>query len=225
LHDAIENSFLASLEMTRFKGFLQDHHYISNQYIFVAQLINLILKWYCSKTKKQHFVSVYFERLENYCRKFYALNIKIFNWNSVNSVQKYNQKPDLKIWLKNPLSILAENAGGGILLEGARIIELIPSGKQPSSEYDSVFDASWHVILPGLINLHHHFYQTLTRVYPQALNKELFPWLKTLYPLWAGITPEALRMATRLVLAELMLSGCTTASDQHYVFTAGLENA
>ena len=211
--------------MTRFKGFLQDHHYISNQYIFVAQLINLILKWYCSKTKKQHLVSVYFERLENYCRKFYALNIKIFNWNSVNSVQKYNQKPDLKIWLKNPLSILAENAGGGILLEGARIIELIPSGKQPSSEYDSVFDASCHVILPGLINLHHHFYQTLTRVYPQALNKELFPWLKTLYPLWAGITPEALRMATRLALAELLLSGCTTASDQHYVFPAGLENA
>ncbi|HIA34400.1 MAG TPA: 8-oxoguanine deaminase, partial [Candidatus Lambdaproteobacteria bacterium] len=62
-------------------------------------------------------------------------------------------------------------------------------------------------------------------VYPQALNKELFPWLKTLYPLWAGITPEALRMATRLALAELLLSGCTTASDQHYVFPAGLENA
>ena len=100
LHDAIENSFLASLEMTRFKVFLQDHHYISNQYIFVAQLINLILKWYCSKTKKQHLVLVYFEILENYCRKFCALNIKISNWNSVNSVQKYNQKPDLKIWLK-----------------------------------------------------------------------------------------------------------------------------
>ena len=176
--------------MTRFKVFLQDHHYISNQYIFVAQLINLILKWYCSKTKKQHLVLVYFEILENYCRKFYALNIKIFNWNSVNSVQKYNQKPDLKIWLKNPLSILAENAGSCILLEGARIIELIPSGKHPSSEYDFVFDASCHVILPGLINLHHHFYQTLTRVYPQALNKKLFPWLKTLYPLWGRIIPE-----------------------------------
>ena len=119
-------------------------------------------------------VLVYFERLENYCRKFYALNIKIFNWNSVNSVQKYNQKPDLKIWLKNPLSILAENARACILLEGARIIELIPSGKHPSSEYDFVFDASCHVILPGLINLHHHFYQTLTRVYPQTIDKELF---------------------------------------------------
>ena len=77
----------------------------------------------------------------------------------------------MKIWLKNPLSILAENAEGGILLEGAHIIELIPSGKQPTSVYDSVFDASCDIILPGLINLHHHFYQTLTRVYPQALYK------------------------------------------------------
>ncbi|MBC8259635.1 MAG: 8-oxoguanine deaminase [SAR324 cluster bacterium] len=131
----------------------------------------------------------------------------------------------MKIWLKNPLSILAENAGGGILVEGNCIIELVPSGRQPSAEYDSVVDASQHVVLPGLINLHHHFYQTLTRVYPQALNKELFPWLKTLYPLWAGLTPEALRVGTRLALAELLLSGCTTASDHHYVFPSGLENA
>ena len=131
----------------------------------------------------------------------------------------------MKTWLKNPLCILAENAGGGILLEGACIIELVPAGKQPSSEYDSVFDAGRHVIIPGLINLHHHFYQTLTRVYPQALNKELFPWLKTLYPIWAGLTPEALRISTRLALTELLLSGCTTASDQHYVFPEGLENA
>ena len=131
----------------------------------------------------------------------------------------------MKTWLKNPLCILAENAGGGILLEGACIIELVPAGKQPSSEYDTVFDAGAHVIIPGLINLHHHFYQTLTRVYPQALNKELFPWLKTLYPIWAGLTPEALRISTRLALAELLLSGCTTASDQHYVFPEGLENA
>jgi len=131
----------------------------------------------------------------------------------------------MKTWLKNPLCILAENAGGGILLEGACIIELVPAGKQPSSEYDTVFDAGAHVIIPGLINLHHHFYQTLTRVYPQALNKKLFPWLKTLYPIWAGLTPEALRISTRLALAELLLSGCTTASDQHYVFPEGLENA
>ena len=131
----------------------------------------------------------------------------------------------MKLWLKNPLSILADNAGGGILLEGTRIVEVVPSGKQPSSPYDSVFDASRHVILPGLINLHHHFYQTLTRVFAKALNKELFPWLKTLYPIWARLTPGAMRISTRLALTELLLSGCTTASDHHYVFPGGLENA
>jgi len=131
----------------------------------------------------------------------------------------------MKLWLKNPLSILADNAGGGILLEGTRIVEVVPSGKQPSSPYDSVFDASRHVILPGLINLHHHFYQTLTRVFSNALNKELFPWLKTLYPIWARLTPEAMRISTRLALTELLLSGCATASDHHYIFPGGLENA
>ena len=95
---------------------------------------------------------------------------------------------------------------------------MVPSGANPSLTYDSVFDASSHVVLPGLINLHHHFYQTLTRVYPDALNKELFPWLKKLYPIWAKLNPEALRLGTRLALAELLLSGCTTTSDHHYVF-------
>ncbi|HIA57355.1 MAG TPA: 8-oxoguanine deaminase, partial [Candidatus Lambdaproteobacteria bacterium] len=88
----------------------------------------------------------------------------------------------MKLWLKNPLSILAEKSGGGLVLDGTRIVELVPPGKTPETAFDSVFDAGQHVILPGLINLHHHFYQTLTRVYPQALHKELFPWLKTLYP-------------------------------------------
>ena len=131
----------------------------------------------------------------------------------------------MKLWLKNPLSILAEKSGGGLVLDGTRIVELVPSGKTPETAFDSVFDAGQHVILPGLINLHHHFYQTLTRVYPQALHKELFPWLKTLYPLWAGLTPETMRLGSRLALAELLLSGCTTASDQHYVFPARLEKA
>ena len=131
----------------------------------------------------------------------------------------------MKLWIKNPLSILAENAGGGIVVEGTTIIELVPSGANPSLTYDSVFDASSHVVLPGLINLHHHFYQTLTRVYPDALNKELFPWLKTLYPIWSKLNPEALLLGTRLALAELLLSGCTTTSDHHYVFPPGLEKA
>ena len=110
-------------------------------------------------------------------------------------------------------------------MEDKKIIELIPSGKNPSTSYDSIFDARNHIILPGLINLHHHFYQTLTRVLPEAINKKLFPWLQTLYPIWSGLTPDALRISTRLALAELLLSGCTTTSDHHYIFPSGLENA
>jgi 8-oxoguanine deaminase len=76
-----------------------------------------------------------------------------------------------------------------------------------------------------LINTHHHFYQTLTRAYPEALNKELFPWLKSLYKVWANIQPEMLSVSTELALSELLLSGCTTASDHHYLFPDQLENA
>ena len=131
----------------------------------------------------------------------------------------------MKIWIKNPLGILAKNSNGGLIVEDKKIVELIPSGKNPSSKYDSIFDASNHVIIPGLINLHHHFYQTLTRGLPQAINKKLFAWLKTLYPIWANLSPDSLRLATRLALAELLLSGCTTTSDHHYIFPSGLENA
>ena len=77
---------------------------------------------------------------------------------------------------------------------------------------------------PGLINTHHHFYQTLTRAVPAALDRELFPWLKALYPIWAKMTPEALELAVTVAMAELMLSGCTTTTDHHYVFPNGLEN-
>ena len=131
----------------------------------------------------------------------------------------------MKVWIKNPLDILAENAKGGLVVENSTILELVPAGSQPTSEYDQIFHADEHVVLPGLINLHHHFYQTLTRVFPAALNKELFPWLKTLYPIWAGLNPDAMRLGTRLALSELLLSGCTTASDHHYVFPNGLEHA
>ena len=93
------------------------------------------------------------------------------------------------------------------------------------SQIDEVYDASKSVVLPGLINTHHHFYQTLTRAYPEALNKELFPWLKSLYKVWAHIQPEMLAVSTELALSELLLSGCTTASDHHYLFPNQLENA
>jgi len=88
-----------------------------------------------------------------------------------------------------------------------------------------VFDASRHVVLPGLVNTHHHFFQTLTRCFPAALDKPLFGWLQALYPVWARLTPDALDAAATVALAELLLSGCTTTTDHHYVFPPGLEDA
>ena len=129
----------------------------------------------------------------------------------------------MRLWIKSPLAILADNAAGGIIVDGSRIVELVPAGVTP--RFDQIFDASRHVVIPGLINTHHHFYQTLTRAHPQAINKELFPWLKALYPIWARLNPQAFRLATRLALTELMMSGVTCSSDHHYVFPAGLEDA
>ncbi|MEZ7849765.1 MAG: 8-oxoguanine deaminase [Gammaproteobacteria bacterium] len=129
------------------------------------------------------------------------------------------------IWLKNPLAILANNAQGGLVIEGQKIIELVPLGQQPTHAYGEVMECSDLVILPGLINGHHHFYQTLTRALPQALNKPLFGWLQSLYPVWAGLEPDMLYQATRLALAELLLSGCTSAADHHYLFPEGLTEA
>ncbi len=100
-----------------------------------------------------------------------------------------------------------------------------PLAKHPHSPAHKAFDAREHVVLPGLINTHHHFYQTLTRAWAPVVNQPLFPWLKTLYPVWARLTPEKLALATKVALAELLLSGCTTAADHHYLFPDGLENA
>lgn len=131
-----------------------------------------------------------------------------------------------RLWIKNPLAILCEeNAGGGLVIEQKRIVELVPQGKEPCAPCAQVFDAHEHVVTPGLVNCHHHFYQTLTRALPAALNQELFPWLQSLYPVWAGLTPEMISLSSKLALAELMLSGCTTASDHHYLFPRGLEQA
>ncbi len=130
-----------------------------------------------------------------------------------------------RIWLKNPLAILAENAQGGIVVEGSRIVEKIAAEKRPEN-IDETIDCSALVILPGLINTHHHFYQTLTRAHPVAINKELFDWLKSLYPVWGkAVNRDSFRLATRLALTELLMSGCTTVSDHHYVYPGGLEDA
>ena len=130
-----------------------------------------------------------------------------------------------RLWIQDPLAIFAEGAARGVVIEGHQIAELIATGQKPLQPVDAVFDASDHVVLPGLINTHHHFYQTLTRALAPALGKELFDWLKALYPVWAGLDPELLAVATELALAELLLSGCTTTSDHHYLYPPGLEQA
>jgi 8-oxoguanine deaminase len=129
------------------------------------------------------------------------------------------------LWIKDPLAIFAGDADRGIVLHNGRIVELVPAGRSPATANVRTFDASEHVVLPGLINTHHHFFQTLTRAVPAALDRELFDWLQALYPIWARLTPETLELGMTLAMAELALSGCTMTTDHHYVFPAGLEDA
>ena len=129
------------------------------------------------------------------------------------------------IWIKDPLAILADGAERGLVLRDGRIDALVPAGVTPAIDNLTVFEAGQHVVLPGLINTHHHFYQTLTRAVPAAMDRELFPWLQALYPVWARLTPESLDLGVTVAMAELLLSGCTTTTDHHYVFPAGLEDA
>lgn len=133
-----------------------------------------------------------------------------------------------RLRIKNPRAIFTANsqdASGGIVIEGAIIRELIPAGGEPTMPCDAVFDARELVLLPGLINTHHHFYQTLTRAWAPVVNVPLFPWLKQLYPVWARLDAEALALASKVAMAELLLSGCTTTTDHHYLFPQGMEEA
>jgi cytosine/adenosine deaminase-related metal-dependent hydrolase len=109
---------------------------------------------------------------------------------------------------------------GGLFIRDG-IIEQAGSTNELPDTADEVYDWSGYLVLPGLVNTHHHFYQTLTRAVPAAQNSNLFHWLKTLYPIWARLTPDAVRVSTQLALAELSLSGCTTASDHLYLFPNG----
>lgn len=129
------------------------------------------------------------------------------------------------LWIKDPLAILADDAAGGVVVHDGRIAECVPAGGQPRTAGAAVFDAGAHVVIPGLINTHHHFCQTLTRASPAALDRELFGWLGALYPIWARLTPEALESAVTVAMAELLLSGCTTTTDHHYLFPSGLGRA
>ena len=109
---------------------------------------------------------------------------------------------------------------GSLFIRDGFIEQVGPASELPG-EADEVLDLSGHIVLPGLINTHHHFYQTLTRAVPAAQNANLFNWLVTLYPIWAKIDSQGIFLSTQTALAELALSGCTTASDHLYIYPNG----
>jgi cytosine/adenosine deaminase-related metal-dependent hydrolase len=109
---------------------------------------------------------------------------------------------------------------GGLFIRDGLIEQVGPTRELPTTA-DEVLNLRGHIVLPGLVNTHHHLYQTLTRAVPAAQDANLFHWLKTLYPIWANLTPEAIRISTLTGLAELALSGCTTVSDHLYIYPNG----
>jgi cytosine/adenosine deaminase-related metal-dependent hydrolase len=111
------------------------------------------------------------------------------------------------------------NDGGLFIKDG--FLQRVGLTEELPDTADEILDLDGYIVLPGLINTHHHFYQTLTRVVPKAQDSNLFNWLKTLYPIWARMTPEHIQISTKTALSELALSGCTTASDHLYLFPNG----
>ncbi len=112
---------------------------------------------------------------------------------------------------------------GAVLVRDGFVVQVGTSADLAplADRVDDVVDLQGCVAMPGLINTHHHMYQTLTRALPAAQDAELFGWLQALYPVWGRMTPDMLRTATQVAMAELMLSGCTTSSDHLYLFPNG----
>lgn len=109
---------------------------------------------------------------------------------------------------------------GGLYIEDNLIKQVGPSDALPQHA-DEILDMTGKVVIPGLVNTHHHMYQSLTRVVPAAQDGELFNWLTNLYPIWARLTPEMISVSTQTAMAELILSGCTTSSDHLYIYPNG----
>jgi 8-oxoguanine deaminase len=118
----------------------------------------------------------------------------------------------------------SELRDASVYIEGNRISYVGSAQGLPSAalEADEVIDARRHLVMPGMVNTHHHMYQSLTRAIPAVQNAELFGWLRGLYPLWAGLTPEMVRVSTQIAMAELLMSGCTTSSDHLYIYPNGV---
>ena len=112
-----------------------------------------------------------------------------------------------------------------IFIRDGFIEQVLPAGSDTRAlqdQADEVIDARRHVVIPGLVNTHHHMVQCLTRAIPGVQNAELFSWLKGLYPIWAGLTPEMVKVSNQVAMGELLLSGCTTSSDHLYIYPNGV---
>ena len=119
---------------------------------------------------------------------------------------------------------LGEIAHASLFVQGHRIAWIGAHDALPPAyqQADTVIDARNHLLTPGLVNTHHHMYQSLTRAIPAVQNAELFGWLQGLYPIWARLTPEMVRVSTQVAMAELLLSGCTTSADHLYLYPHGV---
>jgi 8-oxoguanine deaminase len=118
-------------------------------------------------------------------------------------------------------SAAREFRDASLFIRGHRIEAMGPAADLPQTA-DEVIDARGHLVTPGLINTHHHMTQSLTRAIAQVQNAELFGWLRGLYPIWAGLTPDMVFVSTQIAMAELLLSGCTTSSDHLYIYPNGV---
>ncbi|MEY4756946.1 MAG: hypothetical protein RJA34_1844 [Pseudomonadota bacterium] len=129
--------------------------------------------------------------------------------------------------IKNATCIATQDDQSGELHDASifirdRLIEAIGPAADLPQTADEVIDARGHLVTPGLVNTHHHMYQSLTRAIPAVQNAELFGWLRGLYPIWAGLTPEMVSVSTQVAMAELLMSGCTTSSDHLYIYPNGV---
>jgi len=129
--------------------------------------------------------------------------------------------------IRNATLLVTQDAARREIADGALfardgVIEAVGPTDELPSEADEILDARGQVVIPGLVNTHHHMYQTLTRVVRPAQDSALFGWLQTLYPIWARLTPEMVQVSTTTAMAELLLSGCTTTSDHLYIYPNGV---
>lgn len=135
------------------------------------------------------------------------------------------QHADVLVTMDDQRREIADGAvvadGPAILWAGATIDLPAEYRKAIDEGRAEVMDMQGHVVMPGLVNTHHHMYQSLTRAVPEAQDAELFGWLTNLYLLWSHLTPEMIRVSTQTAMAELMLSGCTTTSDHLYLYPNG----